>query len=1306
MGARTETAISIKHLPERFRERYQLREKLGEGGVALVYRVTDLRNHLDRALKVLKPEYSEDEKAIARFEQEFRLLRRLHHPSLPGMHDYGIGADGLRMMVMDLVEGVPLDTYCEQHPEDIWLLLLEIAEALEFIHEHNLLHLDIKPANILVRISSAYGEEVPLVTLIDFGLSYRRESGGRLSVVGTPAYMAPEIISGSGRVTRAVDYYSFGITIFELLEGHTPFTGKLEKVLQAHLTRQPRFSREKLEYAELYPHVRALLGKKVTERLSAFEMLRRMLSTRVENNLHGLTRAYGMGYIDSLGAVGREELIEGLVTWAAAIAAGVKKRKGRRSGVTIEASSNDQAEKKQHESGKELAEGAEFDSAILRTGLDELELALREKLLSSVQEADSIQEEVTGAITDQPRTHVVTGPDGSGKSYLVDILRGESLLYGMVPIVMGESSDYESLCAITAEIQQDDSAIDPRSLIIDRFVRGWERLERIGQDGGALLVVDGFSTVPQEQKEFIEYVGKRIELAIDEEQEPGVFILAFGKSARLKSTIKKLLPAGIKLENVVLPLPGSKDIDEIVEEFRGKMPGIDDRKKLKEYLLGHSESTGALITALRTALVRNELELKAGSWRFSGSISASEKQGETEIQYYRDLFREFTPDERAVIGWLSCHPGWISTPSFISVSNIAESQLERVREQLNTYRIIDISEGKKKSAQRITSEKVRTAFYQQMSKRERLEKHSAFIRLWESDTNDPEVCESLAYHYEAIGEVRNGLLMRVRVIRQFKQDRNIFGLRQQCEKGIRISAGLRAQYWKTKKWHIERYFIKQWLEAEWAVSNFQGLIEIIEKYILKKKRTLPASFVYLYGMALRSVGEYEQCGELVRNYKRRIKNLETAYGAKLILLEAALLNNIGNYNQSLILLDKLSNMNFASDNNLRSKSYLYYIVNHDELGEYEKAHEYISQSLEHTKRFMIYDDMYFAEYYKILFHFNRAQYSKARTLLVVSIKQTTQLKLYFRLANMYHLLSGVYYEEGNYQRAEHYLNKAMELGKNLGIINWVNSCYINYSYIYEHMGYINEAISFAKMAYNKTISREWKGSHFVSMVQLMYLFTVINSDKKKKYKILLDDYSKKSISHDDIAFYEYVLGYYYLKLQDYETALKSFIRSLELYNSTKMYDDAIRCQLRIANIYVEIGQHDQFIKLYQEIRNDIEDIESNNIRNEYTYVALNHYCAIGDRHNIFICCSQAENGLEDVTDLNLYMMICSSLIKANIEYGTIDKAKKYFKKYYKQFALLASHMDANDLECSEQYKQLIENSRRIKEAEIENKTGS
>lgn len=296
-------------------DRYEILAPLGSGAAANVFRVRDRRSGALLAAKVLKPLNAANPKILARFEDEFRILRTLHHPHLPEVYDYGWTEDGGRFLIMELVDGVPLNEYFQSNPADIWAILYELCETLKFVHDRKLLHQDIKPANILVKRTTAYGPDLPLVKLIDFGLIYKRDAGMAVELVGTVEYMAPEVARGEAKLTRAVDYYSLGATLFELLTAQPPFVGSSSEVLHAHLEQTPWIEEEEIEWAELYPHVRALLGKEWRARLEAFEELRRAVVSRLTGGIAELDRAYGLARIESLPMISKEDVDAAVAKW-------------------------------------------------------------------------------------------------------------------------------------------------------------------------------------------------------------------------------------------------------------------------------------------------------------------------------------------------------------------------------------------------------------------------------------------------------------------------------------------------------------------------------------------------------------------------------------------------------------------------------------------------------------------------------------------------------------------------------------------------------------------------------------------------------------------------------------------------------------------------------------------------------------------------------------------------------------------------------------------------------------------------------
>lgn len=242
---------------------YVLEEKIGEGSMGVVYRA---RHHFLKrpaALKLLPPERA-GETTLARFEREVQDTARLAHPNAVVVFDYGRTADGVFYYVMELLEGLDLQSLVEldgpQPPARVIHLVAQVAGALDAAHRRGLVHRDVKPANVVVSCRPAAPD---LAKVVDFGLVKevdRADSLGlsrRDAVIGTPYYLAPEAITSPEAVDHRTDLYSLGCVAWFLLVGRPPFAGDtLVKVCAGHLHEAP-------------PSPSAALGRRVPGDLEA-----------------------------------------------------------------------------------------------------------------------------------------------------------------------------------------------------------------------------------------------------------------------------------------------------------------------------------------------------------------------------------------------------------------------------------------------------------------------------------------------------------------------------------------------------------------------------------------------------------------------------------------------------------------------------------------------------------------------------------------------------------------------------------------------------------------------------------------------------------------------------------------------------------------------------------------------------------------------------------------------------------------------------------------------------------------------------
>jgi len=251
----------------------EILEVAGRGGMGTIYKAR--QPQLDRlvALKILSPELGRDPAFAQRFAREAQALAKLNHSNIVGIFDFG-QAGGFYYFLMEYVDGVTLRQLIEQkliHPEEAQRIVIEICHALQYAHEEGLVHLDIKPSNILL-------DKKGRVKIADFGLARligrkdRGASGGDgPAIMGTPPYMAPELVEKPRKVDGRADIYALGVVFYEMLTGEVPPENFVPPSIKAHvdprldavvaraLARQPR--RRYSDAGELRAAVERITGR-------------------------------------------------------------------------------------------------------------------------------------------------------------------------------------------------------------------------------------------------------------------------------------------------------------------------------------------------------------------------------------------------------------------------------------------------------------------------------------------------------------------------------------------------------------------------------------------------------------------------------------------------------------------------------------------------------------------------------------------------------------------------------------------------------------------------------------------------------------------------------------------------------------------------------------------------------------------------------------------------------------------------------------------------------------------------------------
>lgn len=202
---------------------YMILEQIGEGGMGEVYRAVRADGQYDKEVAIKLVRAGLDRASVLeRFRHERQVLASLDHPNIARLFYGGTTEDGIPYLVMELIEGTPIDDYCDAHKLTVTerlRLFLQVCSAVQYAHQRLVIHRDIKPGNILVT-----REGVP--KLLDFGIAKILDAdlGSQTTLVNpmTPEYASPEQVRGEP-ITTATDVYSLGVVLYQLLTGRSPY---------------------------------------------------------------------------------------------------------------------------------------------------------------------------------------------------------------------------------------------------------------------------------------------------------------------------------------------------------------------------------------------------------------------------------------------------------------------------------------------------------------------------------------------------------------------------------------------------------------------------------------------------------------------------------------------------------------------------------------------------------------------------------------------------------------------------------------------------------------------------------------------------------------------------------------------------------------------------------------------------------------------------------------------------------------------------------------------------------------------------
>ncbi|MDE6745439.1 MAG: Stk1 family PASTA domain-containing Ser/Thr kinase, partial [Oscillospiraceae bacterium] len=212
-----------KNIGRKLDGRYEITELIGVGGMADVYKATDILEDRTVAVKILKNEFADNEEFVRRFRNESKAIAVLSHPNIVKIYDVGF-TEKIQFIVMEYIDGITLKEFMEQQGVIKWKdcihFIIQILRALQHAHDRGIVHRDIKPQNIMLFPDGT-------IKVMDFGIArFAREEGKTISdkAIGSVHYISPEQASGDVTDEKS-DIYSVGVMMYEMLTGEKPFDG-------------------------------------------------------------------------------------------------------------------------------------------------------------------------------------------------------------------------------------------------------------------------------------------------------------------------------------------------------------------------------------------------------------------------------------------------------------------------------------------------------------------------------------------------------------------------------------------------------------------------------------------------------------------------------------------------------------------------------------------------------------------------------------------------------------------------------------------------------------------------------------------------------------------------------------------------------------------------------------------------------------------------------------------------------------------------------------------------------------------------
>jgi tetratricopeptide (TPR) repeat protein len=1022
--------------------------------------------------------------------------------------------------------------------------------------------------------------------------------------------MAPEIIKGDDRITRAADYYSLGISLYKLLAGETPFGGAVNEVFAGHLREEVRFEEEKTVYAELYPHVLGLVGKEINPRLEAFGAFRTAVTGRMGGGVEELERAYGQSVILSIGSIGKEEIWRELMEWLHRVTSYSKYDK----------------------------RDTTVDRGFSRNNY--------------------------------PRILSITGPEESGKSYLAESLAREAMIRKCRVVGLGQNDYLNPLFSDNTEFDSqnfsntasrfiegwknlaEDSLFRSSLLIVEdydslsaeeqdflRYLKG--RIEiSTGNNINvpvSIVITGRIVDISAIRSKFLPQTDRLIELSLSSidyselERLAGLFSGEISRSTHSERFIDYLSSFSYSAGSVFNGLNHSF--------LKNRLTYRSGVWNLLDFSTGDTAPADYQTAYYRTALnLLSDNDIGVLTWLscHSGPVPVDVVSNLSEYSTNAIFQSVDTINTYLTINRITTdYDDLIDIPNRHVKTIILERASISFRNSIHE-KYVDFYESAIKSSAKLD--------------RASLIKHR----------------RQLSYQYHATSQTANWLTNQLRLFKELSLGANTHVLKKEYVNSIRLLNNLNNVKSGYDPRLIIRYFVKRLIKLEWNESNYLSIIDLVRYHFIDDGRRIPPYILFYYGLSL----DLSDMPNMIRPAIQRVREGRPSRRSEVFLvselLETHLYIRNGNFRSAQKTLSHIEQFKDVLSPFFRSRYLICLSMFLEQSGDLVNYVKTIDLLVDLSKKHEFTNELLIAYTAKLSFYFEQSRFDEARKLVNTGLKISASNNLIHRKCTWYYRASGIYYEEGNYKRAISYASKALKTAESLGMKQLVCELLTRHAMIYQNMGMYGNAAKYLEQV--RTVGRDDLSASNSILVDLFSfdLQLTMKNPSLSEYRLKLDKLMKKSEQKWRRGYYEFLMGQYHESTGNYLRAVDSYKHARRLYRKLEVFDDEMRASLKEAKSNIALKRFDAARVLLNNVKATLDRIPSKTIIADYWCTnLLYHYMKRTGKNLLSRKLQDAEKHASAAYEVPALLEMEKLLFRVNARLGNIEEAKAHFARHLK-----------------------------------------